>query len=67
MGSTSPTSPGSFHWRLLEKQMHDPEFSAEYERVRAELFEHLAPAIEGPVVNPGRKRTGRLIFGDADE
>jgi hypothetical protein len=47
--------------------MRDPEFSAEYERVRAELFEHLAPAIEGPVVNPGRKRTGRLIFGDADE
>jgi len=27
----------------------------------------LAPAIEGPVVNPGRKRSGRLVFGDATD
>lgn len=59
-----PKNPGSFHQRLLEERMHDPEFRAEYERVRAEMFEQLAPANEGPVVKPGRKRRGRLIFGD---
>jgi excisionase family DNA binding protein len=37
------------------------------ERLRSEMFEQLAPATEGPVVNPGRKRTGRLVFGDATE
>ena len=37
------------------------------ERLRNEMFEQLAPAIEGPVVNPGRKRTGRLVFGDATD
>jgi hypothetical protein len=37
------------------------------ERLHAEMFEHLAPATEGPVVNPGRKRSGRLVFGDATE
>jgi len=37
------------------------------ERMRAEMFEQLAPATEGPVVNPGRKRSGRLVFGDATE
>ena len=37
------------------------------ERLRAEMFEPLAPAIEGPVVNPGRKRSGRLVFGDATD
>jgi hypothetical protein len=37
------------------------------ERLRAEMFEQLAPATEGPVVNPGRKRSGRLVFGDATE
>ena len=37
------------------------------ERLRSEMFEQLAPASEGPVVNPGRKRTGRLVFGDAIE
>jgi hypothetical protein len=31
------------------------------------MFEQLAPAIEGPVVNPGRKRSGRLVFGDATD
>jgi hypothetical protein len=36
-------------------------------RLRADMFEHLAPATEGPVVNPGQKRTGRLVFGDATE
>jgi excisionase family DNA binding protein len=43
-------------------------FAAEdVERLRSEMFEQLAPATEGPVVNPGRKRTGRLVFGDAIE
>lgn len=37
------------------------------ERLRAEMFEHLAPAAEGPVVNSGRKRSGRLVFGDATD
>lgn len=59
----SPKSSGTFHRRLLEERLRDPEFRAEYERLRAEMFE-LAPAIEGPVVNPLRKRRGRLVFGD---
>ena len=43
-------------------------FSAhDVERLRAEMFEHLAPATDGPVVNAGRKRSGRLVFGDATE
>lgn len=37
------------------------------ERLRAEMFGQLAPAIEGPVVNPGLKRSGRLVFGDATD
>lgn len=37
------------------------------ERLRAEMYEQLAPATEGPVVNAGRKRSGRLVFGDAIE
>jgi hypothetical protein len=35
------------------------------ERLCAEMFEQLTPAAEGPVVHPGRKRSGRLVFGDA--
>ena len=56
--------PGDFHQRMVQERLRDPEFRAEYERVRAEMFEQLAPAIEGSIVNPGRKRRGRLIFGD---
>jgi hypothetical protein len=37
------------------------------ERLRGEMFDQLAPAVEGPVVNTGRKRSGRLVFGDATE
>jgi excisionase family DNA binding protein len=37
------------------------------ERLRGEMFEQLAPATEGPVVDPGRKRSGRLVFGDATD
>jgi len=49
----------------VESRLRDPEFRAKYERLYVEMFEQLAPATEGPVVNPGRKRRGRLIFGDA--
>jgi excisionase family DNA binding protein len=37
------------------------------EQLRAEMFEQLALAIADPVVNRGRKRRGRLVFGDATE
>jgi excisionase family DNA binding protein len=37
------------------------------ERLRAEMFDQLAPATEGPVVTPDRKRSGRLVFGDATD
>ncbi len=37
------------------------------ERMRAEMVEQLAPATDGPVVNPGRKRSGGLVFGDAND
>jgi hypothetical protein len=50
--------PGSGYRRFVAQDV---------ERLRTEMFEQLAPATEGPVVNPGRKRTGRLIFGDATE
>jgi hypothetical protein len=61
-----PTEPGAFHRRLLERRLRDPAFRAEHERIYAEMFELLAPATDGPVVHPGRKRRGRLIFRDAD-
>ena len=41
--------------------------AADVERLRDEMFEQLAPATEGPIVNPGRKRSGRLVFGDVTE
>jgi excisionase family DNA binding protein len=41
--------------------------AADVERLHDEMFEQLAPATEGPVVNAGRKRSGRLVFGDATE
>ncbi len=53
-----------FHRRMLETRLRDPEFRAEYERVYAEMLEQFAPATEGRVVNPTRKRRGRLVFGD---
>ena len=39
----------------------------EVEGLRNEMFEQLAPATEGPIVNSDRKRSGRLVFGDATE
>ena len=41
--------------------------AADVERLHDEMFEQLAPATEGPVVNAGRKRSGRLVFGAATE
>ena len=41
--------------------------SDDVERLRREMFEQLAPATEGPVVIPGKKRSGRLVYGDATE
>lgn len=41
--------------------------AADVERLRGEMFEQLAPATEGPIVSPGRKRSGRLVFGDVAE
>jgi hypothetical protein len=31
------------------------------------MLDQLAPATEGPVVKRGRKRSGRLVFGDATD
>ena len=41
--------------------------AADFERRYKELFEQLAPAADGPVVHPNRRRRGRLVFGDAIE
>jgi hypothetical protein len=46
------------------RRLGDPVFRAKHERLYREMRERLAPASEGPVVNPGRKRSGRLVFGD---
>ncbi len=50
--------------RALKKCLGDPEFRTKYGHLYAEMLEQLAPASEGPVVNHGRKRRGRLVFGD---
>jgi hypothetical protein len=31
----------------------------------ARVFEKLAPAGDGPIMRPGRRHSGRLVFGDA--
>lgn len=64
MQATDVPEPGDFHRRMLEERLRDPEFLAEYECVYAEMLGQFAPATEGPVVRPGRKRRGRLVFGD---
>jgi hypothetical protein len=55
------------HQRMLAAGLRDPTFRAEFERLRAEMFERLAPATEGPIVNHGWRRRGRLVLGDATE
>jgi len=37
------------------------------EQFYAEMVEARAPAVEGPIVNPGQRRRGRLVSGDAAE
>jgi hypothetical protein len=64
MDERKPIDPGDFHRRLLDERLRVPEFRAEYERVYTEMLGQLAPATEGLVVHPGRKRRGRLVFGD---
>jgi excisionase family DNA binding protein len=41
--------------------------SDDVERLRREMLDQLAPATEGPVVKRSRKRSGRLVFGDATD
>jgi hypothetical protein len=48
-------------------RLHDRKRCSEIERLYAELIDARAPATEGPIVNRGRLRTGRLVFGDATE
>ena len=67
MEGANPVDPGDFPRRMVEEWLRDPEFRAKYERVYAEMLKALAPATEGPVLNPGRERRGRLIFGDVTE
>ena len=58
-----PECPVRLEWEASRREGASGE-SLALERMRAEMFEQLAPATEGPVVNPGRKRSGRLVFGD---
>ena len=56
----------------LHRQMHAGRLRGvtiwnEIDRLHAEMVEQLASAAEGPIVNPGRPRRGRLVFGDAAE
>jgi hypothetical protein len=68
-GVTDPRRERTRHGegRTLSDRLRDPMFRAELERLHAEMREGWAPAAEGPVVNPGRRRRGRLVFGDATE
>lgn len=50
--------------RVLERRLRDPGLRARHERLYAEMLGQLAPATEGRMVNPLRKRQGRLIFAD---
>lgn len=59
--------PAGVHRRILAERLSDPASRAEYERMCAEMREQLAPASRGPIINPGRRRSGRLIFDDANE
>lgn len=62
-----PTDQADRSRRLLEERLRDPRPPVKDERLYREMFEQFAPATEGSVVRPGRKRRGRLIFGDATE
>ena len=47
--------------RMLADWLRDPKVRAEVERLGTEMVEQLAPAAEGPIVNPGGRRRGRLV------
>lgn len=51
----------------VAERLGDRSFRAEVERLYREMVEARAPAVEGPIVNPGRPRRGRLVFGDTAE
>jgi hypothetical protein len=53
--------------RMLADCLRDSTRRAEFESLRTEMFERFAPATEGPIVNPGLRRRGRLVFDDATE
>jgi len=53
--------------RSIADRPQDPKRRAELERLYAEMVEARAPATEGPIVDHGRRRTRRLLFGDATE
>jgi hypothetical protein len=42
----------------------DAELQAKNERLYDEMLKQLGPRVRRPVVNPGRKRRGRIVFGD---
>jgi predicted amino acid dehydrogenase len=62
--ATDAPTPGDSHRATLQERLRDSGFRTEYERLYADMLEQFAPATEGPIVNPDRKRRGRLIFGD---
>jgi hypothetical protein len=65
--------PAGKHTRreVRQRTTTDSPFDAQrraiLEQLHAEMVEAVAPAAEGPVVYPGRARSGRLVFGDATE
>jgi gluconate kinase len=64
---TQGHTPRSVDRRTFPGRLGDPDRLAELGRLRREMFEQLAPAAEGPIVCPARRRRGRLVFGDACE
>jgi hypothetical protein len=56
----------------LESSEHDFEAQQQIELparlspLYDEMFEKLAPAVEGPILRTGHSHHGRLVFGDAD-
>jgi hypothetical protein len=38
--------------------------ASDVNRLRVEIYGQLAPAVEGPTVDSGRRPSGRFVFGD---
>jgi hypothetical protein len=49
----------------LADTLRNPERRAKLSLLHNEMFEKLAPAVNGPIVRTGRDHRGRLVFGDA--